>query len=154
MGNLTQKHIEDVSMCALFLMDAAKKIDREFQCHHSSAHTEWDAERDISKLLEHLLDKTVVAHSPERNTPSFTDPTDTRYKKLCNTSWVQEILSKTGREDCDLDVEEDDMVDEDTDEIDLDYEIADVTWPYTEPRPPEYQQYERTYYSIINEQLL
>ena len=127
MGNLIQKHIEDVSMCALFLMDAAKKTDREFQCHHSSAHTERDAERDISKLVEHLLDKTVVVHSPKRNTPAFTDPTDTGYKKLCNTSWVQEILSKTGREDCDLDVEEDDMVDEDTDEIDLDYEIADVT---------------------------
>lgn len=25
MGSLTQKHIEDVSMCALFLMEAAKK---------------------------------------------------------------------------------------------------------------------------------
>ena len=91
------------------------QTDHEFQCHHSSAHTERDAERDISKLVEHLLDKTVVVHSPKRNTPAFTDPTDTGYKKLCNTSWVQEILSKTGREDCDLDVEDDDMADEETD---------------------------------------
>jgi hypothetical protein len=47
MGNLTQKHIEDVSMCAQFLMEAAK-TDREFQCHQSSAHTVRDAEKDIS----------------------------------------------------------------------------------------------------------
>ena len=44
-------------------------------------------------------------------------------------SCIQEILFKTGKEHCDLDVKEDDMVDEDTDEIDLDYEITDVTRP-------------------------
>ena len=104
MGNLTHKHIEDVSMCALFLMEAAK-TNREFQCHQSSAHTVQEAEKDINKLAEHLLDKTVTIHSPDRNTPAFKDPTNTGYKKLCNTSWVQEILSKTGREECDLDVE-------------------------------------------------
>ena len=126
MGNLTHKHIEDVSMCALFLMEAAKKTDQEFQCHQSSAHTVREAEKDINKLAEHLLDKTVTIHSPDRNTPAFKDPTDSGYKKLCNTSWVQEILSKTGREECDLDVENEDTADDNMDNIDLDYEIADV----------------------------
>jgi hypothetical protein len=35
-------------------------------------------------------------------------------------------LSKTGREECDLDVEDEDMADNNMDDIDLDYEIADV----------------------------
>ena len=31
------------------------------------------------------------------------------------------------------------MADDNIDNIDLDYEIADVIWPYTEPRSPVYQ---------------
>lgn len=93
---------------------------------HTHTHTVREAEKDINKLAEHLLDKTVTIHSPDRNTPAFKDPTDTGYKKLCNTSWVQEILSKTGRGERDLDVEDEDMADDNMDNIDLDYEIADV----------------------------
>lgn len=48
-GNLTERHIEDVSMCALFLMEAAKKTDREFGCSQSSAHTTTDAESDVTR---------------------------------------------------------------------------------------------------------
>ena len=32
-GNITTSHGEDVSLCALFLMEASKKVDREFQCN-------------------------------------------------------------------------------------------------------------------------
>ena len=38
-GNLTDSHTEELSLCALFLMLAAKKVDKEFSCHQSSAHT-------------------------------------------------------------------------------------------------------------------
>ena len=30
-GNLTQKHVENVSLCALFLMEASKKADKFFK---------------------------------------------------------------------------------------------------------------------------
>ena len=44
----------------------------------------------------------------------FKDPTNAGYKKLCNTSWVQEILFVAETEECDLDVDED-MADNDMD---------------------------------------
>ena len=43
-------------MCALFLMEAAKKTDREFGCSHSSGHSVTDAERDVKKLAKHLME--------------------------------------------------------------------------------------------------
>ena len=49
-GSLTEKHIEDVSMCALFLLEAAKKMDKEFGCYQISSHTVREAENDIQKI--------------------------------------------------------------------------------------------------------
>lgn len=53
-GNLTQKHAEEVSLCALFLMEALKKTDREFKCTQTTAHTTKDACKDIELLTAHL----------------------------------------------------------------------------------------------------
>ena len=38
-GNVTKTHAEDVSLCALFLMDASKKVDHEFKTQQLTAHT-------------------------------------------------------------------------------------------------------------------
>ena len=51
-GNITKSHADDVSLCALFLMEASKKVDREFRCSQSTAHTVRDASRDINILTE------------------------------------------------------------------------------------------------------
>ena len=55
-GNLTEHHTEDVSMCTLLLMEAAKKTDHEFGCSRSSAHTMTDADSDIKKMMVHLME--------------------------------------------------------------------------------------------------
>ena len=49
-SNLTQEHTEDLSLCALFLMEASKKVDREFRESRSTAHTTKDATKDITRL--------------------------------------------------------------------------------------------------------
>ena len=50
-GNATEKHIEDVSLCSMFLMEAAKKADIEFGVTpRSTKHTVRDASTDIRKI--------------------------------------------------------------------------------------------------------
>ena len=100
-GNVTKTHPEDVSLCALFLMDASKKVYREFKTQQSTAHTVRDAERDIYKLTTSLLENKVTTESTERNSPPFADPTDTGYK-IATTSWIADTLLSTGIDDLQL----------------------------------------------------
>ena len=118
-GNLTNSHVEDLSLCALFLMSAAKKTDQEFCCHRTTAHSVRDANRDIDKIVHVLHEKNVTSLLEGRNSPLFEDPTEKGLKKLCNTKWVQETLARN-------------PVDEDFESLqeehvaDIDYEIADI----------------------------
>ena len=121
-GNLTDTHIEELSLCALFLMSAAKKVDQELGCHQSTAHTIRDANKDISKMMKVLLEKSVSSHISERNSPTFEDPTEKGLKKLCNTKWVQETLARNPLEEDTESLQEI----HDTMSVDLDYELSDV----------------------------
>ena len=103
-------------MCALFLMEAAKKTDREFDCSRSSAHTTTDAESDVNKMMKTLMENKV-AEELDRTVPTFEDPTKTGLHKMFNTSWIQEILMKTTAIEDDLEVNEEEIGD---------YELADV----------------------------
>ena len=59
-GNVTKTQAEDVSLSALFLLDASKKVDCEFNAHRSTAHTVRDANKDILKLASTLLEKKII----------------------------------------------------------------------------------------------
>ena len=83
-------------------MDAPKKVDREFKTQQSTAHTVQDAERDISKLTTSLLENRVTSENTERNSPSFTDPTDAGHKMIATTSWVADTLVSTSIDDLQL----------------------------------------------------
>ena len=49
-ANLTAKHLKEVSLSVLFLMEAASKADHAFGVPpRSTAHTVHDANRDIQK---------------------------------------------------------------------------------------------------------
>ena len=118
-GNLTTTHVEELSLCSLFLMDAAKKTDKEFNVHRpSTAHTIRDATRDIDKMANILIERQVTSVTVDRDSPKFEDPTERGLKKMCNTQWVQETLSRNPFDD------EVQSGDEHT--IELDFEIADA----------------------------
>ena len=71
-GNITPKHIEDVSLSGLFLADAAKKAGQEFGVPNtSSKHTERDCNKDIYNISTHLQNNQVTLVIPERTTPMF-----------------------------------------------------------------------------------
>ena len=126
-GNLTEAHAEDLSLCALFLMEAAKATDKEFEAHRTTAHTIRDANKDILKISTQLISNSVACTIQNRTSPAFKDPTDDGLAKICNSSWVKDILLKADSHQTDEDVlirEEETHVDN---LMDIDYEISDVS---------------------------
>ena len=120
-GNLTNKHIEDVSLCALFLMEASKKADKLFNiAPPTTAHTIADSAKDVAKLVNHLHEAKVTTVDNNRTTPIFPDPVASGWQKLSTTDWLKNALSR------DL-AEEGSDLEERVGEINLDYEIANVT---------------------------
>ena len=74
-ANSTHKHMEDVSLCALFLTNVAKRVDRMFGVSQSVAHTARDANKDITKMVAHLLNEKVTVELEEREFHiKFEDP--------------------------------------------------------------------------------
>ena len=76
-GKLTTKHIKDVSMSVLFLMEAAKKADKIFGLSpQSMSHTVHSSHEDVDKMIKHLSEAKVTTVVEERSTPPFFDPID------------------------------------------------------------------------------
>ena len=117
-ANVTTQHIEDLSLCGLFLMEVAKKVDKEFAAHNSTAHTVTDAQKDITKLSNLLLEQEVVLEK-QRASPAFSDPTDIGLDKLCNTTWVRDTLDRVDTEDLEGE-------DRDHGTVDVNYELSHV----------------------------
>ena len=121
-ANVTRTHIEDVSLCALFLMEAAKKADRAFHVtEQSTSHTVRGAEGDITTMATHLLEQKATLEVPGRSTPLWVDPTDKGWEKLTQ-AWLQTTLSRTQ-----IDEELQEIRWRDGDEpVELDYELHNV----------------------------
>ena len=132
-GNLTERHVEEVSLSALFLLDAAKRTDKAFgAAPQTTAHTISDASSDVSKMVKHLVENKVSSTVKDRLTPAFTDPTDDGYKKLCS-SWLRETLSRS-QVVYNSPPGEDEVISDEhlqgrqahNDDVDLDYEFSNV----------------------------
>ena len=91
---MTTKHVEDVSMCAFFLMEASKKADEIFNvAPAATAHTVRDSKRDIQKMVSHLHEAKVNILDKDRTTPPFADPVETGWQKLATTDWLKTTLT-------------------------------------------------------------
>lgn len=118
-ANVTDKHITDISMCALFLLEAAKKCDKVFGVPPSyTAHTVRDSQSDIKKIRSELLEKGITREKENRTTPLFLDPTEKGLTTLTNGEWLQKQLSS----DEHLQSEQENR----GEVIDIDYELADL----------------------------
>ena len=87
-------HMLKIHLYALFLMEAAKATDKEFEAHRTTAHTIRDANKDILKISTQLLMKSVACAIQNRTSPAFEDPTGDGLAKICNTAWVKDIFAK------------------------------------------------------------
>ena len=126
-ANAKEKHVVDISKCALFLLEAAKKCDAVFGVtQKSTLHTVRDSKADIKKMQQHLLEKGVTK---ENTTPAsldrtFIDPTESGLATLTKGEWLQKQLQSK------YEIGEDNLENEQSlDELDLsdlDYELADT----------------------------
>ena len=115
-ANVTTAHITEVSLAALFLLEAAKKTDREFRVTpQSRAHTMRDATGDVWKVTQHLLDKSVTTETKDRHSPAFVHPSDRGWERMNSPEWLAAVLSGSL-------VEEEDIT---RGEVELDYELSD-----------------------------
>ena len=136
-GNLTKRHIEEVSLSVLFLLEAAKSTDRAFGAvPQTTAHSIRDPTSDLSKLVKHLMETKVSQVDEDRQGPAFHDSTDDGYKKLCS-SWLSETLLRShvsAYNNPPSEADDGDITDEYlqrreeyySDDIDIDYELSDV----------------------------
>lgn len=118
-ANVTDKHITDVSMCALFLLEAAKKCDSVFGVTpQTTSHTVRDAKSDIKKIRQHLLDKEISEEVKDRTTTVFIDPTEAGLNTLTQGDWLQKQLQ--------LKFDDTLQNEESYGEVDIDYELSDT----------------------------
>lgn len=73
-------------------------------------------------MAQILLEKKPTSFVSDRTTPMFEDPTEKGLKKICSTSWIEEMLSRTPVDEDfeNLCAEADHSID------DLHYELADI----------------------------
>ena len=101
-ANLTMSHLTMMSLCGLFLLDTAKKVDEQFQTpHRSSHHTVRDAAEDVMKMTCYLLEEKVACER-ERGGVEFKDPLKMGAKKIAS-GYIENFLKKTEVDD---DIEE------------------------------------------------
>ena len=82
-ANATEKHIENVSLCGMFLMEAAHKVDSEFGVkRRSGKHTIRDSSGDIRRMTHHLLEKQVTSSQDGRTSPPCCDITEDGFAKM------------------------------------------------------------------------
>ena len=92
------KHVE-VSLGALFLLDAAKKTDKAFcVTPPGGKHTVREVCRDIKTMINHLLEKGVANNLENRSSPEFTNPDDAGLYQLTST-WLHKALFRTCSDD-------------------------------------------------------
>ena len=115
-SNATEAHIVEVSLSALFLLEAAKKTEREFGVTpESRMHTIRDARNDVNKIAQYLREKGVNVETAGRTSPQFTHPVEKGWEKLSNSDWLSGVLSSSL-------VEEEEVP---RGEVHLDYELFD-----------------------------
>ena len=120
-SNLTDKHIRDVSMSVLFLLNAAKKSDEVFGTSpQQSKHTTRDSAKDVEKMVTYMKEKTVSYEVEGRTGVIFNDPIEKGWNKIYNTPWIKDTLNRTTV------VSNDGAVQDNEGDVDYSYELLDI----------------------------
>lgn len=91
---MTDQHMINVSMCASFLLEAAKKCDKIFSVPpRTTAHTIRSAQSDINMMAKSLIENSITLEDVNRTAPNFIDPTERGLNTLSKGDWLQRHLS-------------------------------------------------------------
>ena len=122
-ANCIPKHMEDISMCGLFLLDTVKRADQEFQIPYRSSHH--TIRSDIKRMISHLLEEKVACEREDRVSIKFSEPIQLGMQKVVN-GWVQNYLKSSGSESATDGGHQDGELHEG--DVDLDYELHTATF--------------------------
>ena len=122
-ANSTDKHKEDISLCALLLIHVAKRVDRMFGVSQSVAHTARDANKDIKNMVSHLLSEKVATELEQRESHiKFEDPSIIGCRRIAGGHIDKYLKGEVDDEDISGSTD-DEMVEN---IVDLNYELYDV----------------------------
>ena len=92
-ANATQKHIEEISLCGMFLLEASKRADRAFNVPPPTTHhTVRDATDDVLTMVRELLVRNAVQETHRCGHP-FRDPTTRGMEDKAAKGWIENALS-------------------------------------------------------------
>ena len=114
--------MEEISMCGLFLLETAKKVDKEFQIPPTSSHhTSRSAKEDIEKMTKYLMEEKVAESCTARSTPTFEfkEPIELGMQMIVQ-GWLHNYLNSKPVHD------EEHNIQDDLDFAELDYDICDT----------------------------
>lgn len=98
-SNLAEKHVEEVLLGVLFLLNAAKKTDQAF---HAAAQTSARTVRsfctNVQNMVQYLQEKSHRGGRRSQHS-CFQWFNRTGLAKLSTTSWLQDRLSSTHQDD-------------------------------------------------------
>ena len=122
--NLTTSHMVDMSLCALFLLDASKRVDQQLKVQvKSSHHTTRDADTDITKMASYLVEEKAEREVATRTGTTFEDPIKKGADKI-GKGYIDKYLKRTSQYDDSDDEEADADSAVGRDEVlDLQYEL-------------------------------
>ena len=115
-ANATLKHLEEVSMSAMLLMDTSKKVDSMFDVCQSSSHTIRDASAEIKQIITYLQTEKVTENDLHRKGEPFNDPRILGSEKVAKGSLEAYLKGE-------VELESENFVDSD---VDMDYELYKV----------------------------
>ena len=93
-ANATNKHIEEISLCGMFLLEAARKADKAFNVYPpSTRHTTRDADTDTHTMTQDLLQRAVIENL-DHHGPPFPDPTTKGMEGKASKGWIESVLQK------------------------------------------------------------
>ena len=112
-SNCTHKHMEELSLCLLFLLDVAKKVDLQTGTpYRSGHHAVKDENKDITTMAIYILETM--------NDIPFDDPVSTGMK--IQGGWIKDFVKNIST--CsDTDEASEDNASEQGVENNLDYEL-------------------------------
>ena len=120
--NLTASHMVDMSLCALFLLDASRRVDEQLRVHEkSSHHTTRDADKDITKMASYLVEEKAENEDLSRTGTKFEDPIKKGADKI-GSGYIDKYLKRTALYD-DCEGEEPDTALGRDEVSDLEYEL-------------------------------
>jgi len=122
--NLTTSHMVDMSLCALFLLDASKRVDQQLKVQVKlSHHTTRDADTDITKMASYLVEEKAEREVATRTGTTFEDPIKKGADKI-GKGYIDKYLKRTSQYDDSDDEEADaDSAVERDEVLDLEYEL-------------------------------